>query len=242
MSNTEFYGILIGFFILSLIPTTKRRRRKKKTTTNNKSRQKTASIRTSNEVHTDEYILSHHLDDLTWGDFERLLYLYFSDNGYTVEETGTTVRQGNIGDGGVDLVLTNKKNGERTALQAKHWNGSVGVKEVRELIAAKRNYGLSLTMFVTSSDFTKQAKEEAERNHMELWNGFILERRLEKWRKWKHEKKKRNIRPSIREIAVTKEDDSTCVCGSKMVKRRNKQGQYFLGCSRFPECKHTRSI
>tara|TARA_B100000700_G_C15060712_1_gene865552 strand:- start:1592 stop:6208 length:4617 start_codon:yes stop_codon:yes gene_type:complete len=41
-----------------------------------------------------------------------------------------------------------------------------------------------------------------------------------------------------------KTDDNTCPkCGSKMVKRKNRsQGNYFLGCSKFPSCRGTRSL
>lgn len=37
--------------------------------------------------------------------------------------------------------------------------------------------------------------------------------------------------------------DETCPnCGAKLVKRKNKYGNYFLSCSRFPKCRFTKSL
>ncbi|WP_028592255.1 restriction endonuclease [Paenibacillus massiliensis] len=49
-------------------------------------------------------ILTLPLDKITGAEFERLLALYFRDQGYTVKEVGVGGR-----DGGVDLVITDKR-------------------------------------------------------------------------------------------------------------------------------------
>jgi len=62
---------------------------------------------------TDQKILQSSFGDLSGAEFERLLALYFRDQGYKVQEVG-------IGgsDGGVDLVITDQR-GEKTVRTSK---------------------------------------------------------------------------------------------------------------------------
>jgi restriction system protein len=130
------------------------------------------------------------LNKLTWAEFERLLALYFRDQGYDVEETGV-----GGSDGGVDLVLTDKRTKERTAVQAKHWSDhrSVGPNIVRELHSARLNTKPTClyAMLVTSSDISQQARQEARERRIDFLYGTTLEMRLEKWGKWEGGKHKR---------------------------------------------------
>lgn len=148
------------------------------------------AMRSSNTVRPDEEILRQPLNKLTWAEFERLLALYFRDHGYEVEETGVG---GN--DGGVDLVLTDKKTGERTAVQAKYYSdgSSVGPDVVREINDARRNVtpACHYAMLITSSDITQGARREADARHMKYWHGATLEHRLEQWNKWEGKTPKR---------------------------------------------------
>ncbi|MBD3917363.1 restriction endonuclease [Paenibacillus sp. PR3] len=125
-------------------------------------------------------MLSSSLDNLNGTEFERLLALYFRDQGYVVHEVGIG---GN--DGGVDLVIVDKR-GERTAVQAKCYadHNLVPVQTVRELVAAKRNHNCMLTLLITSSDLTGPAKKEAEQFRVEYWHGGMLGEKLRRWEKW----------------------------------------------------------
>lgn len=133
--------------------------------------------RSSKSCRPDEIILSRPLGDLNGTEFERLLALYFRDQGYVVHEVGIG---GN--DGGVDLVIVNKR-GERTAVQAKCYadHNMVPVQTVRELVAAKRNHNCMLTLLVTTSDLTGPAKKEAEQFKVEYWHGGLLTEKFSKW-------------------------------------------------------------
>ncbi len=88
-------------------------------------------------------------------------------------------------DGGVDLVIIDKR-GEKTAVQAKHYNDNnkVSVMTVRELVGAKRNHDCILSMLITSSDLTEPAKTEAEKFKVEYWHGGVLLSKLKKRKKW----------------------------------------------------------
>lgn len=181
--------ICLGVIAGMLQPQKKRKGRKKRSTNRNvridKSKPK-QSVRTSKTCRPDEVILSSPLNDLSGVEFERLLALYFKDQGYIVHEVGV-----GGSDGGVDLVIVDKR-GERTAVQAKCYadHNSVSVHTVRELATAKRNHNCMLTLLVTTSDLTGPAKKEAEQYRMEYWHGGLLEGKLRKWPKWSSAKKR----------------------------------------------------
>lgn len=248
-----FFGILICSVVVGEIIggmwTRKRRKQKKqkqKRSFKNTSRA-TSSRRSSNTVRPDGAILTSRLDDLSGAEFERLLALYFRDQGYIVKEVGVG---GN--DGGVDLVIIDRR-GEKTAVQAKCYSDHhpVQVVTVRELVAAKRNHDCILSLLITTSDLTLPAKKEAEQFKVDYWHGGLVEQKLSVWGKWQPGKKRRTaekeessghaeINKTQREVAAAK--SITCKCGAPMVRRKNKQGVEFLGCSNYPKCRETKAL
>ncbi|MDR9855649.1 restriction endonuclease [Paenibacillus sp. VCA1] len=248
-----FFGIILvavlAAEILGAMWTRKRRTNKKQYSAKpNQKKSSAATRRTSNSVRSDEIILTSRLDDLTGAEFERLLALYFRDQGYTVKEVGV-----GGSDGGVDLVIIDRR-GEKTAVQAKCYadHNLVPVMTVRELVAAKRNHDCILSLLVTTSDLTSSAKKEAEQFKVDYWHGGLVEHKLRAWGKWQPSKKRSPIEKSVaaakseivktrREVAATS-SGITCKCGAPMVRRKGKQGTEFWGCSNFPKCRNTRSI
>ena len=183
----EIIWFLVGVILLGVISgllQPKKSRRKKRKRTNSPSKKKAHATgtnqRSSKTCRPDEVILTIPLSNLNGTEFERLLALYFRDNGYIVHEVGIG---GN--DGGVDLVIVDKR-GEKTAVQAKCYadHNMVPVQTVRELVAAKRNHDCMLTLIVTTSDLTGPAKKEAEQFRMEYWHGGVIEEKLKRWGKW----------------------------------------------------------
>ncbi len=145
-------------------------------------------ISSSQAIRSDEVILKTPISNLTAYEFERLLALYFQDNGYEVEETG------GVADGGVDLIIIDKK-GYRTAVQAKHWNfGPVGPDVIRETHSARLNTKPSchMAMVITSNDITPQARSEADARRMDYWAGHVLLEKLSRWPKWQGNVKKKH--------------------------------------------------
>lgn len=202
MHGYGFLALLFLFAIILLDRVTRasRKRRsgsRKKRTTNGRS-----NIKKSSGVRSDEVILRSRLEDLGWAEFERLLYLYFTDQGYQVIEQGVG---GN--DGGVDLILVDKRTNERTAVQAKHWgHGPVGPNVIRELNDSRRNMKpmCIFALLITSNDVTQQARDEARARNMEFWHGAVLKDRLERWGKWKPSKKA--VRKTVRKSAAKKQE------------------------------------
>ena len=113
-------------------------------------------------------------------EFERLVGELFRREGWDVEEVG---RPG-VPDGNVDLRL--RRGRVVRIVQCKRWQSwSVGVDEVRELAGTLMREGLGGMggVYVTLSDFTPQAREEASKIGLELLDGVDLYPRVEKVRR-----------------------------------------------------------
>jgi restriction system protein len=169
---------------------------------------------------------------MSWGQFERLIGEAFRRRGFEAQETG-----GPSADGGVDLVLS--KEGKRYFVQCKHWRTqSVGVGVVRELNGVVAAQGAAGGYVVTSGVFTSEARAFAKSCAIELIDGKALAAL---------------IGPSTANAgggggpSTGDPVGSECPkCGSAMVRRIAKQGAHageaFWGCSRYPECRGTRTI
>lgn len=115
------------------------------------------------------------LDTLSGRDFEHLLVPVFKAKGYKVELTPST------GDWGADLLLTKKD--ERTVVQAKRWKSKVGVKALGDVLRARDKYQATDMLYVSTSEYTDRAKEQAEASGIVLWDRDDFIRELELARK-----------------------------------------------------------
>lgn len=110
------------------------------------------------------------IDTMDGRTFEVFLSTLFRRLGYSVDVTRYR------GDYGADLVV--KRNGHKTAVQAKRWKKSVGLKAVQEAVAAKAMYGCEDALVVANRDFTQQARRLARANKVELWDRDTLVAKL----------------------------------------------------------------
>lgn len=125
---------------------------------------------------TDQELLTADVDTMTGTEFERLMEMYYKDQGYQVN------RVGGSGDHEVDLILTDRK-GMKIAVQCKRWKRDVGNDIVLRLKAGKQVHGCYDAWVVTTSHFTKAAKEAADRLNIRLINGLELHSKLSAWKK-----------------------------------------------------------
>jgi hypothetical protein len=135
-------------------------------------------------------------------EFEWLVGEIFRRDGWKVEETGR--RDGP--DGNIDLRLS--KGGKRGLVQCKRWaSWLVGVDDIRAFAGTLMREGLPGTsgIFVTLSDFTGQAREEAKRVGITLVDNRDLYARVEQ----------------VRRI------EACPTCGSSMLLDRSAQGWWF---------------
>jgi restriction system protein len=103
------------------------------------------------------------IDRMSGSDFERRLAVLFDRLGNRAQVVGS-----GAGDFGADLVL--EKDGRRTVVQAKRWNGTVGAAAVREIAAARPYYQADAAMVVTTSRFSQEARRLARANGVSLWD------------------------------------------------------------------------
>ena len=112
------------------------------------------------------------IDNMSGFEFEQLLERLFETCKYDVILTKKT------GDQGADLVISNDQ--EVIVIQAKCYsNQPVGNKAIQEIVAAKKYYKGDKALVIATTTFTKSAIELAEANDVELWDGKILQSKLE---------------------------------------------------------------
>jgi restriction system protein len=171
---------VLSFLIVNLIPNNQN---KNTSTSPKKSKQTKDTSPYSNKRLSDKDLLSANIDTLSGTDFERLCYLYFEDNGFKPESTRVS------GDHGVDLVINDPNDGMKIAVQCKRWKDkAVGNNDLIKLYGGKRAYKCMGTLFITTSSYTKAAKDYSESVGMIIWNGLIVQDKIGKWQKEKLKK------------------------------------------------------
>jgi restriction system protein len=105
-------------------------------------------------------------------ELEKFMADLFRQKGYGVEETKAT------GDQGVDLLLPDV-DGKRVAVQLKRWTGLVGNGAVQATFAGMAHYQTDEGWIITTSTFTKSARELARSTSVRLIDGKELSEWLE---------------------------------------------------------------
>jgi restriction system protein len=165
---------------------------------------------------------------IDWFQFEKVVALVCRKLDYAV-----TRRGGANPDGDIDLLL--EKNGERRAIQCKHWKTrQVGVRHVREFLGALADAGVQKGSFVTLGGCTGEAQALAERHAIEVINESQLVTML-KAADAAHD-------PDI--LALLRDTRKYCPkCEQEMVlrtaSRGTSAGSQFWGCSAYPSCQYT---
>jgi HJR/Mrr/RecB family endonuclease len=117
---------------------------------------------------------------LTASEFEWLVGEVFRREGWKVRETGSQEDS----DGNIDLELT--RDGQRMIVQCKRWTSNlVGIKQIREFAGTLSRERLKpgAGIFVTLSDFNKQARAEAGKIGITLVDNRDLYSRIERVRR-----------------------------------------------------------
>jgi hypothetical protein len=106
------------------------------------------------------------LDFMSSTDFEDYMAEVFRKQGYEVQLTPPT------GDQGVDLLLN--KQGLRVAIQLKRYQGGVGNKAVQEIHSGVDFYDADEGWVITTSTYTRSARELANKLGIRLIDGLEL--------------------------------------------------------------------
>jgi len=166
---------------------------------------------------------------MSWQEFELLVGEAFKRKGFEVKENG-----GGGADGGIDLILN--KNGKKSIVQCKRWKTfSIGVPLIRELYGVMTAERANDCIFVSSGNYTAEARLFAEDKPIWLIDGSELLDLVSSVQAQPHISQASTIKQS------SSENPKCPLCGSDMVKRIAKKGanagSEFFGCSKFPKCR-----
>ncbi len=108
--------------------------------------------------------LSNRFNTMSAYDFENFVANLFEKQGYRTDITPSSR------DSGVDIIL--RKSGESIAVQVKRWSedNHVGSREIQYLLGGRQIYNCNRALFITTSSFTQDAKEAAQKTGVELWD------------------------------------------------------------------------
>ena len=123
---------------------------------------------------------SRDIDSLMGQEFESLIKVLLVEMGFHAELTAVT------GDGGIDIIATLDRpfSGGRYIFQCKRYaeNNLVGAPAVRDFYGAVTADRAIKGIFITTSNFTAQARDFAEQTRIELVDRATLMRLLEKFK------------------------------------------------------------
>ena len=169
--------------------------------------------------------------------FEVFLQEFLRRKGFRVRLTPVTA------DYGADLVL--EKNGVRLVVQAKRWQGTVGIEAVQQVIGAIKHYQAQKGLVITNSYFSDNAKKLALSNQVLLWDRdklieLLLVNKGKSFVQSSLQPTKATAAPAKRTAAEKGiPSGPRCLkCGKPMIVRVGPQGK-FWGCSGYPKCKNT---
>lgn len=94
--------------------------------------------------------------------FERLVMDVLTKMGYGDPNNNSNIVTKKSGDEGIDGIINQNRLGlDKIYVQAKRWNGNVGRPELQKFVGALSEKKSNKGIFITTSDFTKEAKEYA---------------------------------------------------------------------------------
>ena len=170
-------------------------------------------------------------DEIEWRRFEAVMERLFEYGEFH------TKSQSHGADGGVDIWLYSREEAGKllSLVQCKHWkNRRVGVDKIRELRGVMAAHGVTRGQFATTSTFTPDAIDFAQKNGIHLLDASGLLQLIALC----------TPEQQAELLGVARQGEywrPTCVnCGIKLVERQPRNGgMKFWGCPTFPKCKTT---
>lgn len=175
-----FVILLAGVIVPELLFPPKKKSKSKKSKEKSKAKSNQKKATTTKRNLSDKELISTNLKDLNGYEFERLVAMYYKDKVYNPQIVGGS------GDHEVDIILTDPKEKYKIAVQCKHWKTkNVGNDVILRLSAGSRVHKCLKAWCITTSNYTKDAKEAAEGLNIRLLNGLHVQDQIGNWRKKK---------------------------------------------------------
>lgn len=167
------------------------------------------------------------IDKMSGLDFELYLSILFKKLGYRTIVTNASH------DFGADVIL--KKNNHKIVLQAKRYayKKNVSISAIQEVFAAQQYHKADESWVITNSYFTKSANKLATACNVKLKDRQDLVKWIIK------------VNPETKPNDVKRNniDNRLCPkCNSKLTIRKSRNGNEFIGCTNYPNCKHTENL
>ena len=165
------------------------------------------------------------MQKLHWREFERFI-------SFVLQEKGFKTRLGEgVRDGWIDIEAV--ADWRKYLIQCKKWHKyTVSEPNIREFLWAISDFDIDAKwIYITTSNLTSDANAFAERNDIEIWDKYSLEKYVSEYT------------GKAKEIEhQTEEWDTKCTqCWGKLVRRVAKhwfnKDNAFLGCENYPRCK-----
>jgi restriction system protein len=170
------------------------------------------------------------LKSLEWKRYEELCVEYLIEKGCKAEATSLGA------DGGIDIKVFEQDSERPVAVaQCKAWGTrKVNVDHIRALFGVMAAEQVPHGIYLTTSDFTSEARAFAEGKNLQLITGTGL---IDLIRELSEESQQRLMDFATQGDYTT----PTCArCGTKMVLRESKKDQsQFWGCLNYPRCRMT---
>lgn len=171
--------------------------------------------------------------EIEWRRFEDICQKFYETRGIRSETTPLGA------DGGIDIRLYQDGSGQAASIvQCKAWGERiVGVKPVRELLGVMTHERIGKAFFMTSGQFSGDAKEVAKSNCITLIDGEMLLMMIKRLPE--------TDQKSLLSFAVEGDYKTpTCpTCGIKMKRISGKASRPdFWGCHNYPHCRQMLGI
>jgi HJR/Mrr/RecB family endonuclease len=188
---------------------------------------KEESARKQREETFREIQIKETLDGLSPQEFELIVLEAFSKLGYQATHTSWTA------DGGIDGILTQGKT--KIAIQCKKYQGKITEPALRDFYGAMKHSNFTQGIYVTTSNYTKPARDFAKGKNIRLMDGRDTLKMLRSTIMSDFVLKGRTVTLPPRPVK------RFCPqCGSEL---KMKQGPYglFWGCANYPRCQFTKN-
>ncbi len=175
------------------------------------------------------------LAGVTWEELELLTGELYRRKGFEVE-----LSAGTGSDGGIDLVL--HQEGAKTLVQCKHYSSQkVPVNAIREFYGTLTHEGVGQGVFVTTGEFSRDARDFAAGKPIELIDGSILALMVENGKTSPEEDLINVAQWASSFFAQARLTTPDCpYCKVTMVLRPTAKP--FWGCRTYPNCNGKREL